>query len=51
LKAGWYRDEIWRREKLGMTEQLEEFAIEKDRWAQLAEELLAIEIENIDRKS
>ena len=45
LKAAWYRDKIWRGEKLGVPEQLDEFATEQDRWTQLAEELLAIEVE------
>ena len=42
LKAAWYRDEIWRREELGASEQieqLEELRMEKDRWEQLGQEL------------
>jgi GNAT superfamily N-acetyltransferase len=44
LKAAWYRDKIWRGEKLGVTERLDEFATEQDRWTQLAEESLVIKI-------
>jgi GNAT superfamily N-acetyltransferase len=32
LKYSWYRNEIWRREKLGQTEDLESLHIERDRW-------------------
>jgi GNAT superfamily N-acetyltransferase len=39
LKAAWYRDEIWRREQLGTSEQLEELRTEQDRWEQLVQEL------------
>ena len=39
LKAAWYRDRIWRQEKLGAVEQLEELRTEKDRWEQLGQEL------------
>jgi GNAT superfamily N-acetyltransferase len=39
LKAAWYRDRIWRREKLGAIEQLEELRTEKDRWERLGKEL------------
>lgn len=39
LKAAWYRDEIWRREELGTSEQLEELRVEKDRWELLVQEL------------
>ena len=39
LKAAWYRDEIWRREQLGASEQLEELRTELDRWEQLGQEL------------
>jgi GNAT superfamily N-acetyltransferase len=39
LKSAWYRHEIWRWEKLGVTEQLEELRKEKDRWDRLVQEL------------
>jgi GNAT superfamily N-acetyltransferase len=47
LKAGWYRHEIWRWEKLGqidsamrtLRERLEELRTEKDRWERLVQEL------------
>ena len=39
LKAAWYRDRIWRQEKLGVTEQLEQLRAEKDRWERLGKEL------------
>jgi GNAT superfamily N-acetyltransferase len=39
LKAAWYRDRIWRLEKLGAVEQLEELITEKDRWERLGKEL------------
>jgi GNAT superfamily N-acetyltransferase len=47
LKAGWYRHEIWRWEKLGqidsamrtLRERLEELRTEKDRWERLVREL------------
>jgi GNAT superfamily N-acetyltransferase len=39
LKAGWYRHEIWRWEKLGQIERLEELRTEKDRWERLAQEI------------
>lgn len=39
LKAAWYRDEIWRCEQLGASEQLEELRTERDRWEQLGQEL------------
>jgi GNAT superfamily N-acetyltransferase len=39
LKAAWYRDEIWRREELGASEQLEELRTERDRWERLGQEL------------
>ncbi len=39
LKAAWYRDEIWRLEQLGTSEQLEELRTERDRWEQLGQEL------------
>jgi GNAT superfamily N-acetyltransferase len=47
LKAGWYRHEIWRWEKLGqidsamrtLCERLEELRTEKDRWERLVQEL------------
>jgi ribosomal protein S18 acetylase RimI-like enzyme len=39
LKAAWYRDEIWRCEQLGASEQLEELRTEKDRWERLGQEL------------
>ncbi len=39
LKAAWYRDEIWRCEQLGASEQLEELRTEKDRWEHLGHEL------------
>lgn len=32
LKYSWYRNEIWRREKLGQIEDLELLQIERDRW-------------------
>lgn len=38
LKYAWYRNEIWRREKLGLTEGLDALVEERDRWyAQLDE--------------
>lgn len=38
LKYVWYRNEIWRREKLGLTEGLDALTAERDRWyAQLDE--------------
>lgn len=38
LKYAWYRNEIWRREKLGLTEGLDALAEERDCWyAQLDE--------------
>lgn len=38
LKYAWYRNEIWRREKLGLTEGLDALAAERDCWyAQLDE--------------
>ena len=39
LQAAWYRDRIWRQEKLGLTEQLEQLRTEKDRWEQLGKGL------------
>jgi GNAT superfamily N-acetyltransferase len=39
LKAAWYRDRIWRLEKLGAVEQLEELITEKDRWERLGKDL------------
>jgi GNAT superfamily N-acetyltransferase len=39
LKAAWYRDRIWRQEKLGVTEQLARLRAEKDRWERLGQEL------------
>ncbi len=39
LKAAWYRDEIWRCEQLGASEQLEELRTEQDRWERLGKEL------------
>jgi GNAT superfamily N-acetyltransferase len=33
LKVGWYEMEIWRREKLGLTEGLDDLRRECDRWA------------------
>lgn len=39
LKAAWYRHEIWRWEKLGKLDGLEELKIEKDRWERLVQEL------------
>jgi RimJ/RimL family protein N-acetyltransferase len=39
LKAAWYRHEIWRLEKLGQIDRLEELRIEKDRWDRLVQEL------------
>ena len=39
LKAAWYRDRIWRQEKLGVTEQLDWLKAEKDRWERLGKEL------------
>ena len=39
LKAAWYRHEIWRREKLGAIDRLEELRTEKDRWERLGKEL------------
>ena len=39
LKAAWYHDRIWRREKLGTSEQLEQLRAEKDRWERLGKEL------------
>ena len=39
LKAAWYRDEIWRCDQVGASEQLEELRMEKDRWERLAQEL------------
>jgi GNAT superfamily N-acetyltransferase len=39
LKAAWYRDRIWRLEKLGSTEQIEELRTEKERWERLGKEL------------
>jgi GNAT superfamily N-acetyltransferase len=39
LKAAWYRDRIWRQEKLGVTEQLERLRAEKDRWERRGKEL------------
>jgi GNAT superfamily N-acetyltransferase len=39
LKAAWYRHEIWRWEKLGQIERLEELRTEKDRWERLVREL------------
>ncbi len=39
LKYSWYRDEIWRREKLGMSEGIEELIREKGKWyAQLTDD-------------
>lgn len=41
LKYAWYREEIWRLEKLGLTENLPELIQQKDYWAaQLADENL-----------
>jgi hypothetical protein len=38
LKYAWYRNEIWRREKLGLTKGLDALAAERDCWyAQLDE--------------
>jgi GNAT superfamily N-acetyltransferase len=37
LKYSWYRNEIWRREKLGQTEDLESLQIARDRWHDLLE--------------
>jgi hypothetical protein len=39
LKAAWYRDRIWRLEKLGAIEQIEELRTEKDRWEHLGKDL------------
>jgi GNAT superfamily N-acetyltransferase len=39
LKVGWYRHEIWRREDLGESEQLEELRLELERWQQLSQEI------------
>jgi ribosomal protein S18 acetylase RimI-like enzyme len=39
LKAAWYRDQIWRQEKLGEMEQLEQLRAEKDRWQLLGKDL------------
>jgi GNAT superfamily N-acetyltransferase len=39
LKAALYRDRIWRMEKLGAVEQLDELRTEKDRWERLGKEL------------
>jgi GNAT superfamily N-acetyltransferase len=39
LKAAWYRDRIWQREKLESVEQLEQWRTEKDRWDLLGNEL------------
>ena len=39
LKAAWYRDQIWRWEKLGVTAQLEELRTEKDYWERLGKDL------------
>lgn len=39
LKAAWYRDEIWRCEQLGTSEQLEELRTERERWERLGQEL------------
>jgi hypothetical protein len=39
LKAAWYRDEIWRCEQLGTSEQLEQLRTERDRWERLVQEL------------
>ncbi len=43
LKAAWYRHEIWRREKLGKIDRLEELRIEKDRWERIGQELEMLE--------
>jgi GNAT superfamily N-acetyltransferase len=39
LKSSWYRHEIWRWEKLGQIECLEELRTEKDRWERIGQEL------------
>ena len=39
LKAAWYRDEIWRCEQVGASEQLEELRTEQDRWERLGKDL------------
>jgi L-amino acid N-acyltransferase YncA len=39
-KAAWYRDEIWRQEKLGTSEQLEQLRVEQDRWELLGKDLV-----------
>jgi GNAT superfamily N-acetyltransferase len=39
FQYSWYRHEIWRREKLGQIEQLEELRTEKDRWERLGQDL------------
>jgi ribosomal protein S18 acetylase RimI-like enzyme len=38
-KAAWYRNEIWRWEKLGKIEHIEELRREKDRWDRLVQDL------------
>lgn len=43
LKYAWYREEIWRLEKLGLTESLPELIRQRDYWAaQLADENLKL---------
>jgi GNAT superfamily N-acetyltransferase len=39
LKSAWYRHQIWRWEKLGVIEQLEDLRTEKERWDRLVQEL------------
>jgi GNAT superfamily N-acetyltransferase len=38
LKVGWYRSKIWRREKLGLMDELDDLKQERDRWAALIPE-------------